>query len=141
MSLVLTLGTVIDWLSSIAPTPPDPPWPPFMEGPYIHDMPDRVVHVSMLPGLGWAMDGAVDQPSFQVRVRGDQHSQADAENVALQIDQAIYNQHFPQQLNGVNFVIVTRQAGTPAPLGPPDDGFRYEYVCTYRTMIGALANA
>lgn len=127
---------LMDWLATIVPKSVFPPFPPFEKGPYINAMPDRVVHVSLLPGLGYAMEGAMDQPSFQLRCRGDQQNQDDAAAIAQVLDQAIYAQHFPQVFEGVKFALVTRLSGAPAPLGPPDDGFRYEYVCTYRTMIG-----
>jgi hypothetical protein len=119
------------------PAPPEIGWPPILQGPYIHEMPDRALHVTMLPGLGTAMNGFVDQPTFQVRSRGQANDQADAETLALYIDRAIFLQHFPQVVQGVNFLLVARVGGSPAPLGPPEpDSLRYEYTCTYRTVIG-----
>ena len=138
MSQQLVLKTLTEWLSSLAPPPPAQPWPDIVSGPFIRDMPDRLVSITLLPGLGYAMEGSVDQPSFQVRARGDQSDQGDAETIAMDIDTAIFVQHFPQVFADTNFLLVTRLAGMPAPLGPPvqNDGMRLEYVCTYRTVIG-----
>jgi hypothetical protein len=132
----LTLPVLITWLNSIQPNPNSIEWPEFREGPYIHEMPDRLVTVTLLPGPGLSFEGLADQPAFQVRVRSKQNYQIDAETVSLSIDRAIFSQHFPQVFQGVNLMLVTRSAGQPAPLGPPDDAFRYDYVCTYRTVIG-----
>lgn len=136
MSDRLTLDMLIAWLASLQPQPPLEPWPSFMHGPYIHEMPDRLITVTMLPGNGFAFEGGADQPTFQVRVRSAQNNQADGEAVANEIDFAIFNQVFPQLVQDVKVLLVTRQAGAPAPLGPPDDANRFDYVCTYRTVIG-----
>jgi len=142
----LTVGTLVDWLASLSTLPPTPPisWPAIMMGPYIHEMPDRLITVTLLPGLGYAMEGAVDQPTFQVRVRSDQNNQASGEILAQDIDFRILNAKFPVTLNFANDLVsidtkvslVTRAAGSPAPLGPPDQAFRYDYTCTYRAVIG-----
>jgi hypothetical protein len=142
---LLTGSTLVDWISTLAPAPPNLPWPPLRSGPYINEMPDKLITLTMLPGLGFAAEGALDQPSFQVRCRGDQNDQSSAENIAFQIDDAIFNAQYPVSSVDfsndydppLNIVLVTRLSGAPAPLGPPEEpSFRYEYVCTYRCVIG-----
>lgn len=142
----LTVLTVIDWLSSLASAAPLPPipYPPFLEGPYIREMPDRVIHVTLQPGLGYAFEAAIDQPTFQVRCRSDQNNQPSGEFLAQDLDYRIRNARYPTEMNFTNdnvslntaVQLVTRAAGAPAPLGPPDDGMRFEYVCTYRCIVG-----
>lgn len=125
-----------DWLQSLQPNPPAQQWPPFFTGPYIRDMPDQIVTVSLLPGIGFVMEGTADSPNVQIRTRSAQNDQQSAEDVAFAIDQAIFNTHFPVIFEDTTFVLVTRAGGSPVPLGPPDDAFRYDYVCTYRCVIG-----
>jgi hypothetical protein len=142
----LTVDALIGWLNSIAPQPPQPPWPSIKAGPYINEMPDRLITVTLLPGLGFSSEGAMDQPTFQVRVRSEQTNQATGELLAQQIDACIFNQHFPQVIQyqsdeltpteSTTLVLVARLNGAPAPLGPPDDAYRYDYVCTYRAVVG-----
>jgi Bacteriophage minor capsid protein len=128
---------IADWLKSLEPQPPNRPWPPFLIGPYIPEMPAKAVFVTMLDGLGYSMEAMADNPSFQIRVRGDDNDQNGAEELAYAIDAAILAQTFPQTTeDGTNLMIVKRLAGSPATLGPPDDAFRYEYVCSYLAQIG-----
>ncbi len=134
----LTFQTLSDWLTSLGvqfPVNVDGVAAP-NQGPYIPEEPDKLVTVTMLPGTGYELEGAVDSPSFQLRVRSGQNTQTDAETLALSLDNAILNAKFPTVIDNTKIQVASRLGGAPAVLGPPDDGFRYDYVSTYRVLIG-----
>jgi Bacteriophage minor capsid protein len=128
---MLTYSTLKDWLETL-----EVDIDRLNQGPFIPSMPDRLITVTMLPGAGYDTDeGALDQPTFQIRCRSAQGDQTSAESDAFEIDKKIFGAPFPALVDGVRIVLVTRLAGAPAPLGPPDDGDRFDYVCTYRAVV------
>lgn len=130
----LPTQTLIDWLQSLGAA--DATWT-FNPGPYIPDMPDKLITVTVTDGAGYAAEGALDQPFFQLRTRGNQDDGPGTEAQAFALDAAIAAQRFPQVIDGVSLNLVARTAGAPATLGPPEpDSMRYEYVCTYRVVVG-----
>lgn len=130
------LVTWSKWLQSLMPPAPQKPWPELNLGPYIPEMPNQLITITPLDGIGFVMEGAGDSPNLQIRVRSEQNDQSSGESVAFAIDTAIYGAHFPVLVDDYKILLVTRLAGQPSPLGPPDDAYRYDYVCTYRTVTG-----
>jgi hypothetical protein len=106
------------------------------QGPYIPDMPAALVTYTMLPGLGIMLDGAADSIAFQQRVRSEPFDQSGAEKMAYALDTAMLSAQFPVQIAGALILLVDRSGGQPAPLGPPDNGDRFDYVSTYRALVG-----
>lgn len=106
------------------------------QGPFIPEMPNTLITLTLLSGVGFLNEGDIDSPSFQVRVRGEQNDQASAEALAGDIDGRLFRAVLPTVVNGTPILLVDRVGGLPSILGPADDGERYEYVCTYRLMVG-----
>lgn len=113
-------------------------FPAFNEGPYIPEMPDELCSVTLTGGTGFQMEGAADAPTFQVRIRSQQNSQGTAERQLNVLDQLIFQAHFPTVLtSGLKLLLVSRVGGAPASIGPPDDAYRFDYVCNYYAIVGA----
>src|SRR4051794_16289128 len=70
-------------------------FPQFNEGPYIPEMPDELCTVSLTGGIGFQMEGAADQSTFQIRIRSAQNDQSTAGEQASVIDQLIFQARFP----------------------------------------------
>lgn len=106
------------------------------QGPFIPDMPGVMLTLSMLPGLGIMLDGAADSVAFQARARGEPFDQSGVEKMAFALDDAMLGAQFPVQIAGAEILLVDRSGGQPVALGPPDNGDRFDYVCTYRALVG-----
>lgn len=142
----LKSATISTWLSQIGwvnvDQSQDKEGVPFYPGPYIPKSPDRVVIVTAMPGVGFALEGNADWAAFQARIRGMQspneaQSYTDAESLAFQLDSLIFNAAFPVVVNGQTLVKVYRAGGQPAPLGAgPDDADRYEFTASYAALVG-----
>lgn len=108
-------------------------------GPYVPKMPDTVAVVTTIGGVGEAMEGALDTPGFQLRIRGRQDPtsrDASAEQLALGADRLIRTAPLPKEVaTGVRLLPVTRSGGRPAPLPTPDAGDRIEFTATYLTPV------
>lgn len=113
-------------------------FPDFNEGPYIPEMPDELCTITLTGGTGWQMEGAADGPTFQVRVRSQQNAQGTAEQQSLLLDKLIFMAQYPTALaSGLKLLLVSRVGGGPASIGPPDDAYRFDYVCNYYAIVGA----
>lgn len=112
-------------------------FPAFYEGPYIVEMPNRICTLTLQSGAGYAIEGAADMPQFQVRIRSEQSLQATAETDAFLLDQLIFQARYPTKLaSGMNLSFCGRIGGAPAPLGPPDQAYRFDYTCNYQAVVG-----
>jgi hypothetical protein len=113
-------------------------FPTFNQGPYVLDMPDSLCTVTLTAGTGFQMEGAADGPTFQIRIRSEQENQQNGELNANLLDSLIFQAQFPTLLpSGYKLLLVSRVGGAPASLGPPDDAYRYDYVCNYYAIVGA----
>lgn len=130
---MLTFPMLKQWLVSLGADPEI-----IFEGPYVPDMPDRAIIISLLSGAGYTMEGALDNPTFQVRVRATGMKQRAAETLAYQLDQSFFLAPLPVRIGDTSIQLVDRVGGTPSPLGPPDPGDRVEYVCSYRVVVSYL---
>lgn len=123
---------IIKWLESLGWDTTQESGTPFVKGPYVPDMPDRLAVISSTPGAGYILEAAADSTGFQARVRGGQNNQDDAEDLANSLDLLILNASFPAVVDGVTFIHVDRFGGAPAPLsGTPDSAERVEMVANY----------
>jgi hypothetical protein len=114
------------------------PFPTFNEGPYIPEMPDELLSITITGGTGFQMEGAADAPTFQIRIRSGQNNQSSARSQANVLDGLIFQAAFPTRLaSGANLSLVSRVGGAPDSIGPPDDAYRYDYVCNYYAIVGA----
>lgn len=130
--MALTFDTLNQWLQQLGV----PSNVPIFEGPLILEMPAVAVHITLLPGTGYALEGAQDGPSFQIRARGEPNDQNGAETIAYAFD-SVLRSPLPVTVNGTRFSVCDRVGGAPSALGPPDNGDRYEYTCTYRVQVTA----
>ena len=105
-------------------------------GPYIPPMPSVLVTFTFVGGAGELSEGALDDQSFQMRVRGDANDQSGPETMARQYDQLLVTAPIPQVIGSLNLRAIERTGSAPAPLGPPNDGDRFEYVSNYRMVVG-----
>lgn len=105
-------------------------------GPYIPPMPSVLVTFTFVGGVGLLDEGSLDDQSFQMRVRGDANDQSGPEIMAKQYDTLLLNAPLPMTIGSTRFHALDRTGSAPAPLGPPDDGDRYDYVSTYRMVVG-----
>ena len=132
------LKTWIEDLLAAAGTLTTSDFPHLHEGPYIIEMPDELCSITLTGGTGWMMEGAADAPTFQIRVRSAQNNQRTAETNSLLLDKLIFLAQFPTKLaSGLNLLLVSRVGGGPAAIGPPDDAYRFDYVCNYYAIVGA----
>jgi hypothetical protein len=132
------LSTWLQGLVNAAGTRVSSAFPAFNEGPYIPEMPDELCTLSLTGGIGFQMEGAADQQTFQVRIRSQQNDQSTAEAQAILLDKLIFQAPFPVTLSsGFKLLLVSRTGGAPAALGPPDDAYRFDYVGNYYATVGA----
>ena len=114
------------------------PFPTFNEGPYIPEMPDELLSITLTGGTGFQLEGAADAPTFQVRIRSQQNDQNSARAQANALDGLIFQAPYPTVLaSGAKLLLVSRVGGAPDSIGPPDDAYRYDYVCNYYAIVGA----
>ena len=133
----LSYDDLSDWLKQLILGAEIENFPPFFQGPYIQELPNRICTLTLQPGSGYAMEGAADQPHFQVRIRSDQLAQGVAEKDAFTLDKLIFAAKFPTKLSsGMNLLLVARFGGAPATLGPPDSAQRFDYICNYNAVVG-----
>jgi hypothetical protein len=136
----LSYSELRDWLQSVveaAGFTGTEAFPPYNEGPYIPDEPDKLITLTLTAGTGFSNQGATDGPTFQVRVRSDQNAQQIGEEIANRIDSLLLIQLFPQTMpSGRKIRLVSRVGGAPASMGPPDDAYRFDYVCNYYAIVG-----
>ena len=131
-------STWLKGLLSDAGTQVSANFPDINQGPYIPEMPDELWTLTMTGGAGFQIEGAADQLSFQCRVRSQQNDQSSAEAQSSLLDKLIFLASFPTQLaSGANLLLVARTGSGPSAIGPPDDAFRFDYVCNYYAIIGA----
>lgn len=105
-------------------------------GPYIPPMPAVLVTLTFVGGIGLLDEGTLDDQSFQMRVRGDANDQSGPEIMAKQYDALLLNASYPMTIGSTRFLTLDRTGSAPTPLGPPDDGDRFEYVSNYRMVVG-----
>lgn len=106
-------------------------------GPFIPVMPSKLITFTFAGGAGLLSEGEIDDQTFQVRVRGDANDQSGPESLALQIDKLLLGASLPVTIGSTRFLALDRAGSPPTPLGPPDDGDRFEYVGNYRMVVGA----
>lgn len=139
----LTYADLSSWLQgllSTAGTLAASGFPIFNQGPYIPEMPDELCSITLTGGTGYQLEGAADAPTFQVRVRSAQNHQETAANNAQLLDKLIFEFSPSPPLvlpSGMKLLLVSRVGGGPASIGPPDDAFRFDYVCNYYAIVGA----
>jgi len=104
-------------------------------GPSLPDMPDDVIIITLMPGGGLVMEGLIDQPAFQVAVRGAQFGEVTADVKANQIDKALLWGDYPHTFWGGRVSSCTRTGGAPSPLGSFDKGRRAMYTCSYIVRV------
>lgn len=149
----LSYDDIQSWLSGLLVVEGITGFPPFNEGPFIPETPNKLCTITLAPGAGYQMEGAADQPQFQLRFRSDQGGssspgknpvQADIEQFAFTLDKLILQQSisgFPTKLpSGMNLLLVARVGGAPASLGPPDSAYRFDYVCNYYAVVGVSSS-
>lgn len=140
----VTAGTLATWIEGLnwQPTPFDNLVDFVRPGPFVPDVPDRLIVVTLTGGLGYQLEGMADQSGFQARVRGMQSAStvqaySDAESLAFTLDTLIFNAGFPAVIADTVIILVTRAGGPPEPLaGEPDDADRYTFVCNYSIEVG-----
>lgn len=136
----LSFDDLSGWLKQLITAAEVENFPPFFQGPYIQELPNRICTLTLQPGSGYVMEGAGDQPHFQVRIRSDQLAQNVAERDAFTLDKLIFQARFPTKLSsGMNLLLVARLGGAPATLGPPDSAQRFDYICNYTAVVGVAS--
>ena len=130
--MAIPLQAAITWLTGLGWNVTQESGAPLEPGPLILEMPDRLVTLSQAGGPGLMLESAADASLIQARVRGGQNDQPGAEQLALALDALIASASFPVVINGTKLIQCYRYGAPPSPLtGSPDDGDRYEYVCSY----------
>lgn len=134
----LTYSDLSTWLQGLLTAASVSQFPDFNEGPYIPEMPNELCSITLTGGTGYQLEGGADAPTFQVRVRSEQSNQSSAEQQSLLLDQLIFLAQYPTALaSGLKLLLVSRVGGGPASIGPPDDAYRFDYVCNYYAIVGA----
>lgn len=142
----LSYDDIQTWLSGLVTAAEIDGFPQFNEGPYIPELPNQLCTITLTPGAGYQMEGAADQPQFQIRFRSDQGAssapgrnpaQSVTETNAFALDKLIFTAALPTKLkSGMNLLLVARVGGAPSTLGPPDASYRFDYVCNYYAVVG-----
>jgi len=138
---VLTSTDLCDWFTQKWPSFATPPESSvvFQPGPFLNVMPDRLVTVTVSGGAGtYGEEQYEDRPTFQLRTRGAQGSEQDAQNIAYALDQFLRVTLYPVTTPaGTLIKVVDRTGGQPTYLpGTPDEGLRYELTCNYIAVVG-----
>lgn len=96
-------------------------------------MPDmgRVVAITMRPGAGLTQDGLFDVPAFSVESRGGENNYADAEAIAIEIDDIIIKSPNNFYMGHVYVLGMGRVGGGPQPDTYIDINSRYVFTCLY----------
>lgn len=107
-------------------------------GPYLNIMPDRLVTATVSGGSGTSGEEQYDdRPTFQIRSRGAQGAEPDAEQIAWAVDIFLRRIQGPVWTPaGTLIKAVTRTGGQPTPLGQPDEAMRYTFTCNYIAIVG-----
>lgn len=92
------------------------------------DLPDTVVTLTDTGGYGLETEGALDNPTFQVRCRGP--SQVVARDTAFLIDGFLLDQGEPFSVGDTWVLVISRSGGRPSYL-ITDEGGRTTYTCNY----------
>lgn len=133
----LSYADISGWLTDLLNGVDTDNFPAFNQGPYIPELPNELVTITLSSGAGYAAEGAIDQTQFQLRVRSEQNSQTTADTQSALLDKLIFEARFPTKLrSGMNLLLVSRVGGGPSALGPPDAAQRFDYVCSYNATVG-----
>lgn len=100
---------------------------------------DRHLLVTQIPGLqGFGVEGELDAPGFQFRVRAPRDDSAQAERDIEQLDYILLDDtHWPFRLGDHHVLGVGRQGGPPTYL-TTDQQNRVSYVCNYWLQASRL---
>lgn len=124
------------WLKSLSPLLADTNLVAVFPGPYVADMPDRIVTVTEVPGPGLKHEGALDDKAYQLRSRGMAGSFEDAQELANFIDQKVLGNSGAAEIGERRIVTVRRLGGAPTTVpGSPDTGRRWEFLATYMMTV------
>lgn len=105
-------------------------------GPFIPEMPARLITFTFAGGAGLTTEGMLDDQNFQMRVRGDANEQDWPEDTARQYDAMLLAAPMPMTIGTTRIRLIDRVGSAPTTLAPPDDGDRLEYVSNYRLVVG-----
>lgn len=100
----------------------------------IPPQPDRLVVVTVTGGAGTLRERTFDQPTVQVRTRGQQNDNADGETFASLVDDAIMGAVPPVSIAGRRVVSIDYQGGPPGFM-LRDSARRTHYSCNYLLQV------
>lgn len=133
----ITTSSIIGWIASLGWDTRQELGFPLVEGPFLTDNPDQIVHITGTGGPGYVTDeGSADAGTFQARLRGPSNSLDAAESAAQLLDEMILGASFPAQADGVSIQHVHRLGGRPTPLPVNPQDMRYEFTCNYVIVTG-----
>lgn len=99
--------------------------------PVIPDSPDRIVVVTLLPGIGHDHEKAFEVRTFQLRARSIQNIPEQAEEDLMGIDTLLNSMRMPWRPDGAHVIELGWTGGGPSPLPTDDSANRYSWVCSY----------
>lgn len=99
--------------------------------PVIPDSPDRIVVVTLLPGIGHDHEKAFEVRTFQLRARSIQNIPEQAEEDLMGIDTLLNSMRMPWRPDGAHVIELGWTGGGPSPLPADDSANRYSWVCSY----------
>lgn len=103
--------------------------------------PHRVICIAMQPGAGLTHEQLFDRPAFQITCRGAENNYADAEAIALYVDEVLLNQEENFWIGdedaeeGVWCNMVDHLGGGPRQMTRPDSQARYLFTCNYVVQV------
>lgn len=97
----------------------------------------RIIYVRLSSGPGLEMEGAQDNLTFSLEIRGADRNYDDAEFIAFDIDRAILQDGgmpvlFP---DGTYMHFMDRTGGPPTQLTVADTAGRYAFTCNYFVCV------
>lgn len=126
----MRIQAIVDWLQTQRPDYE------YTTGPKVPETPDRLVIITRTGGGPLMFDGAIDEPGFQVRVRGEQFDGNSAEDTAIDLDTLIIGSQMFDLPDGTPVLEIIRSGSTPEAV-LVDDADRTTYTCNYVARVGS----
>lgn len=95
----------------------------------------RIVYLTLQPGIGLEMEDLIDNPTFNVAVRGAPGSYEDAEAIAMDVDSFVLENSGGFTAENVVVKKMGRTGGGPQQVSIADSQNRFSFSCNYYAKV------